>query len=99
MTIPDFKGFWERMYIDNAGFIWLSVVEDFRKRRDEGGGELCDVISPDGEYLGRTRIPGMLRLDTIVNGHYLTMIRVEETGERIPTVFSMTPVPARFRYP
>lgn len=94
--IPDFKGFSRNLKIDDSGFIWLEVPEiesdSFRYR-----GPLYRVLSPEGEYLGYSRWPGIQ--GTLKNGRLLAFIRNKETDEMKATVFQIRPAAEELEYP
>ncbi len=85
---PEWKGFSRGMEIDDAGFIWLEVPEidpDVGRYR----GPLFRILSPEGEYLGTSRWPGVK--GTLVRGHLLAFVRDPDTDELTATVFKIRP--------
>ncbi|MFC1529105.1 6-bladed beta-propeller [Gemmatimonadota bacterium] len=99
LHIPDVKGWWNQMKIDDAGYIWLAVVGDDGIQVEEGTGSLCDVISPTGRYLGRTRLPDRLDRCVVINGCVCAALRDRDTGEDHPTVFRIQSAVPGFVYP
>ncbi|MFC1559467.1 6-bladed beta-propeller, partial [Gemmatimonadota bacterium] len=91
MTITDPKGYWAEMNIDDAGYIWLSVVENWYYYDDYPDADICDIFSPIGEYLGRTVLPFSFDKCVAVDGHMCVMHRDEETGEYDPIVYQIVP--------
>lgn len=99
LTFAEPMGFWMQMAIDDAGYIWLSVVENEFRTLEGVRGTICDLLSPEGEYLGRTRLPGQFDDCVIVDGCLCANLQDEETGEYLPTVFRIRPLIKGFRYP
>jgi hypothetical protein len=93
--IPEWKGFSRGMEIDDAGFIWLEVPEidpDVGRYR----GLLFRILSPEGEYLGTSRWPGVK--GTLVRGHLLAFVRDPDTDEMIANVFKIRPAVSGLAY-
>jgi len=92
---PEWKGFSRGMEIDDAGFIWLEVPEvdpDVGRYR----GPLYRILSPEGEYLGTSRWPGVK--GTLVRGHLLAFVRDPDTDEMTATVFKIRPAVSGLAY-
>jgi len=92
---PEWKGFSRGMEIDDAGFIWLEVPEvdpDVGRYR----GPLYRILSPEGEYLGTSRWPGVK--GTLVRGHLLAFVRDPDTDELTATVFKIRPAVSGLSY-
>jgi len=99
LTIADPKGYWAEMAIDDAGFIWLSVVENWYHYDDNPDTDVCDIFSPVGEYLGRTELPDSFD-DCVAVGGYLCVIHEDlETGDYYPTVYEIHPAIPGLEYP
>ncbi len=94
--LPPVKGHWDRLLIDNAGFIWLRVP-DLISRRQREGGAAYRVLSRNGSYLGSTRLPVMQGY--IRNGLVAGIVQNTETGEQILTVFRILSVHEGLSYP
>lgn len=96
MQFPKWKSYWESVYVDENGYFWLrnwtSTTSLFRT-----GGHRYRALSPDGEYLGDTRWPGID--GTIAGNKLLTWIINLQTGEGTPVIYQMVPVPEGFTYP
>jgi len=60
LTIADPKGYWAEMSVDDAGFIWLSVVENRYHYDEAPDTDICDIFSPAGEYLAGRNSPAVL---------------------------------------
>ena len=54
--LPQNRPYWREVISDNAGCLWLLVPEHTVDREAAGGGYLFRVVSPEGEYLGNTRV-------------------------------------------
>jgi hypothetical protein len=93
---PEYLGFWDDAVVDDAGFIWLQAVAE-AELRTRRSGTVMHVISPEGEYLGVTELP--CRFERVAQGTLLGYVTVEETGERIPSVFTIEPVVRGLAYP
>jgi len=96
LKIPDKKAFWGRVMFDDKGFIWLQKPEPWVDMQEAGGFE-WRVLNPEGEYLGDTRLPW--RSGMVVSGRFLGYTELEDTGERIPTVFLIRPAVEGLEYP
>lgn len=99
LHIPAAKGWWNQIMIDDAGYIWLAVVGDDGTQLEEGTGTLCDVISPIGRYLGRTRLPGRFGSCVVINGCVCATLYDPDTDEYRPTVFRIQSAVPGFVYP
>ncbi len=86
--LPQYKGYWRHVDIDDAGWIWLSMVEPPTEVQPEQQAPRYRVLSPEGEYLGDTVWP-MLVSGHIRGGRLLGIREDPETGERIPVVFRL----------
>lgn len=108
-AIPEVKPPWSYVAVDDEGYYWLRVQEepdpwtvyirDFAYR----------ILSPDGEYLGITRLPAPENITgnvqplslpiSVAQGHYMGITRDEETGERHLHVYRLKPAAEGFVYP
>ena len=93
-----FKGYWRDVDIDDADWIWLSLVEPPSEVQTEPWAPHYRVLSPEGEYLGDTRWP-QLEDGHVWNGRLLGIQEDPETGEKIPTIWRLIPVAEGFIYP
>ncbi|MFC1529137.1 6-bladed beta-propeller [Gemmatimonadota bacterium] len=91
---PDHKAFWTLIHEDSDGYMWLSWSTNPYNRSEEVHYRL---LSPEGEYLGETVTP--TTSGQFQQGRYLTRINNEETGQRVPTIFSIRPIAAGLKYP
>lgn len=78
----DPKDYWQGMFVDDKGFVWLMPLPD------HGGYQSGPpwpwlVLSPEGEFLGRTTAPGT----QFHRGHVLTSEEDPESGERFPVLY------------
>lgn len=89
----DPKDYWRGMHVDDKGFVWLMPLPD-------DGGLQSDppftwlVLSPEGEFLGRTKAPG----SQFHNGHVLTAEEDPASGERLPVLYRMRPAVSGIDY-
>jgi len=96
MEIPAFKDYWSDVDLDEYGYIWAQEPTVVYHRPENG--QLSRVFSPDGEYLGTTLCDGLIG-GRPSRGHYLTIIRDPESGERVPTVYRIHPAVRGLKYP
>jgi len=92
----EYKAFWDRVIIDDAGYLWLGIPEE-RDHLSSFSGQLYRVISPDGEYLGNSRWPTIN--GNVTQGLFLGYVIDEETLGAIPTVFRIAPIVEGLIYP
>lgn len=90
------RPYWSSVSVDDAGFVWLQVLESSEEREEAGGGFLYRVLSPDGEYIGLTRRPATGMFD---RGHLLAFATNPDTDEYVPTVWRLVPQSKEFVYP
>ncbi len=93
------RAFWEGLIFDDAGNIWLQVVEESARIEENGFRRLFDLISPEGEHLGRTRLPGDCNSMRITRGYVCTIEHNRETDEAIPTIYRLIPQVEGLVYP
>ncbi len=93
---PPVIGHWDRLIIDNAGFIWLRIP-DLTSHRQLEGGAAYRVLSRNGSYLGSTRLP--VTQGYIRNGIAAGIVHNTETGEQTLTVFRILSVHEDLTYP
>ena len=101
LEIPERKGLWEDLIVDDEGYMWLQVVEA-HERRLATGGDLWDVFEPAGRYLGRSRFPLVTGpgLHPVIQDGRLQVIQYhQDTGTSVPTVYRLVPEPEGFVYP
>jgi hypothetical protein len=94
--IPDAKGFWCELSVDESGFIWAQkpypyYLDEYPER------SIYKIISPEGEYLGETVVPAVT--GWVSRGHYLSLQQDEETGLPILTVYRIRPAVPGLDYP
>lgn len=93
---PEICGYWNYVMVDDSGFIWLRDVWGNRigSRND---GYTFFIISPEGEYLGKTELPVS---EGYISQGYLIGIEVNQgSGERIPTVWQISSNIRDLKYP
>jgi len=96
LRYPEAVGFWSRVYVDDAGYVWLQDVWSAHER-DDGDGWIHHVIDPEGRYLGFAELPAS-RVQ-IRAGRLLAIVEGPESGEMVPTVYSILPGDAGVAYP
>ncbi len=94
--IIEYKAFWEEVVIDDHGYTWLRVPEPIEEANANGGFKYR-VVSPDGEYLGDSMWPWIR--GTVRSGRLFTIQQDIETGELIPSVYSIRSNIAELIYP
>jgi len=94
VKFPDHKAFWARILEDSDGYLWLSRPTNPWDRSEEG---FYRVLSPDGEYLGETVTPSSF--GQFQRGRYLAWSTIEETGQTIPTIYTIRPIVTGLHYP
>ncbi len=95
---PQHKGYWRKVDIDDAGRIWLSMIEPPLEVQTEPWAPRYRVLSPDGEYLGDTVWPQLVS-GHIQGGCLLGIQEDPETGEKVPVIYRMIALQEGFTYP
>jgi len=88
---------WFGFLIDDSGFIWLGDIWMSETEIREYGANMM-VISPEGEYLGKSRIPGMV-FAKFTRGRLLANYQNSETGEYKLIVYEIRPIVEGLAYP
>lgn len=96
LKFHEHKAFWDWIAVDDAGYLWLGIPEEYDDMTSAGG-RLNRVISPDGEYLGNSRWP--CRSGTVYGGMFIGYVENEDTDELLPTVFRIVPIVKGLNYP
>jgi len=81
--IPEFKPFFEGLYQDPDGYLWVSIPS-------EPMTVSFAVIDPDGRYLGRLELSGFERttfIDPVVRNGRLHLVGSDELGVQYVQVF------------
>ncbi len=94
-VFPERWPYWGGASVDDYGYIWLSVTEHDDDREAAGGGYLRMVLSPEGEYLGDTRMP----TGSKSYGRLMHITTDEETDELILIVYQLRSAVEGFTYP
>ena len=86
--IPETKGYWCRLVVDDSGFIWAQkpypyYLDEYPER------STFFIFSPEGEYLGNTVYP--TESGTVSRGHFLSIQRDEETELPSLVVYKIHP--------
>jgi len=55
LAFPDNRPYWREIISDDIGWLWLQVPEH-TVDREAAGGYLFRIVSPEGEYIGNTRV-------------------------------------------
>ncbi|MFC1530590.1 6-bladed beta-propeller, partial [Gemmatimonadota bacterium] len=92
------KAHWATTRVDDLGFIWLELHETTGSFTYETHVHEFLVLSPEGEFLGRTSTPPVDFL-SLGKGYLLASVSDRDTGEMIPTVYSIRPAVRGLRYP
>ncbi len=95
-VFPEYAALWNGGFIDDAGYIWLFAVH-LPGVEEKPDGRSCHVLDPEGRYLGRTTLPGLVPI--VRYGHMVSTIRDPESGENITTLYRMRPIPGDLDYP
>jgi hypothetical protein len=97
LVFPETKPHWNDVFVDDGEYIWLRITESPEERQLAGGGRAYYVLSPEGEYLGRTRAPATGK---VVRGCLLLgFVTDPDTDDEIPTVWQLVPQAEGFKYP
>ncbi len=75
--IPESKGYWCRLLVDEAGFIWAQKPYPYNLHEYPERSTYL-IFSSEGEYLGITVVP--TNSGTVSRGHFLAIRWDEETG-------------------
>jgi hypothetical protein len=81
------------MFVDDKGFVWLMPLPDHGGFQS-GPSWSWLVLSPEGEYLGRTLAPG----SRFHRGHVLTAEEDPDSGEQFPVVYRIRPAVPGLEY-
>ncbi|MFC1627759.1 6-bladed beta-propeller [Gemmatimonadota bacterium] len=96
VVFPEYRTLWSHISVDDAGYIWLEGFEMDFERRDRRGDYTYYLLSPEGEFLGTTRTPGVGRVS---RGFFLGEVTDPETDRVEYTVWRMVPRSEDFAYP
>lgn len=107
MTLPRSRAFWDHLFVDGSGFIWLRVPDEYHW----GGGAVRHryrILSPEGEFLGSTLTPPTMptgnfqeqfRAVPLAHGHFMGITRDAPTGTWRLTVYRVTPAVPGLSWP
>ncbi|MFC1529667.1 6-bladed beta-propeller [Gemmatimonadota bacterium] len=96
VIFPEFRTLWNHITVDDAGYMWLEGSEMEFERIDRGGGCTYHLLSPEGEYLGTSRAPGVGRT---TRGFFMGEVTEPETGLVEYAVWRLEPRAEGFLYP
>ena len=106
LEFPEFKAFWGEnglrdVHLDDSGFIWITIPTwAIDPDLHEESSVLCRIISPEGEYLGVTRLPIDRDARFRLTRGLLTMRRLDsDTGEIIIAAYRIRPAVSDLKYP
>ncbi len=94
----EFKSPWYAFIIDDLGFFWLIDADQISLMEIAESGLEMMLLSPEGEYLGRTKVPPISFLK-FSQGRFLTNVRDPETDASILTVYEVRPTVPGLKYP
>jgi hypothetical protein len=97
--LPPHKPAWSDVVVDEHGYLWLRVIEHTADREAAGGGYLFRIISPEGEYLGDSRIPYPTPGIRIAQGRMHVRWTPSDTEEQVLEVCSIRSVVRGLTYP
>lgn len=92
------KAHWAITRVDDLGFIWLELHEPTGSFTYEKHVHEFLVLSPEGEFLGRTSTPPV-DFVSFGRGYLLASVSDSETGEMVPTVYSIRSIVRGLKYP
>jgi hypothetical protein len=95
MVFPERRIVWSAIQVDDRGYVWLEVFEEEYERAERGGGVLYDLLSPVGEYLGRTTLPSS---GHVSGGHLVGVVTDPASGAETWTVWRLVPLAEGFDY-
>ncbi len=93
---PDEVGFWQRVVVDDYGYVWLEDVLTATERA-EGDPWKFLLLDPEGRFLGTVDLP--MARPTISGGYAMGTVVDPETGETEVRVYRLRPLPEGFTYP
>jgi hypothetical protein len=100
LEYPEHMRYWSGLEVDDAGFIWIEIPEYVTALEHGEDAVLYYVLSPEGEYLGITRLPTYRRGRTRLTKGYLTVVEMDrETGEKEIVAYRIRPAVPEFIYP
>jgi len=94
VSFMDYKAFWSEVLVDDLGYYWL---KDFPLYGSDMREAVYRVFSPEGEYLGDTKLTE--DLVSICQGHICTIRVNSETGGDEFIVYRLESQHKQFRYP
>ncbi len=98
LEIADVYPFWSSLMVDDAGYHWLRRALDYAAWEPDWTYNFSfEVLSPEGEYLGRTTFP--IYSGNLSRGHLLTVQEDEVTGETAYIIYRLRPLPEGLIYP
>jgi hypothetical protein len=94
---PEEKAYWTGLSVEETGYIWIFIPTFREQAGNQSDGHVCRILSPEGEYLGLTRVPpGSV---SISRGHLICTTSDPDTGADIITVFKIRSSVNELDYP
>jgi len=97
-NMPDTKAAWTNIHLDEAGYLWLRLP-DFSDFIPGNTAVTYRIVSPEGEYLGRTTVPPSDQFRDPCRGRLLLRRENEETGAIELCVYSIRTQVRELAYP
>ncbi len=100
VELNDPKAYWNDLIVDEYGYLWCerpdqtyhNIVGDVPSREHR----FFRVFSPDGEYLGDTRVPTW---GSLSRGHFIALEDNEETGAIEVVLYRIRPAVEGMKFP
>ena len=94
--IPETKGYWCTLLVDEAGFIWAQKPYPYNADEYPESSEYL-IFSPEGEYLGVTICPAERGM--VSRGYFLSIQRNVQTETQNLIVYRIIPAVDGLKYP
>lgn len=100
LEYSEYMRYWSGLEVDESGFIWIKIPEYVTAPEHGKDAVLYYVLSPEGEYLGTTRLPTYRRGRTRLTKGFLMVVESDrETGEKEIVAYRIRPAVPGFVYP
>jgi hypothetical protein len=97
VVIPQFKPYWSDVVLDDSAFLWLEEVYDASLPPAERDPTAHMILSPEGEFLGRTTLPHSRGY--ISKGCFVAFQQAEGSDATEIVVYRIVPAVAGISYP
>lgn len=94
--IPEFKGYWCTLLVDESGYIWAQKPYPYTVDEYPESSKYL-IFSPEGEYLGTTVCPAERGM--VSRGHFLSIQRNVQTERQDLIVYRIIPAVDGLKYP